>query len=942
MPEPLPRPQWIRIKELFERAVELRDSQRAEVLASATDDPVVHDEVIALLAAHDRAEGFLDPHAPAPQLAVDRLLGPYKIVAHLGRGGMSDVYRARDTRLARDVAIKVLRGDVNEQARGRFVREGRATAALSHRNVVAIYDVGEDAGLYYLVTELVEGVTLRQQIAKAQPSIEEALDWTTQIAMGMAAAHDRGIVHRDLKPDNVMIVDGRTAKILDFGVARASIEEELGAGTGVSTPGMMIGTVGYLAPEQARGQPVKASADLFALGAILFELLTGTRAFVAETSVDTLRAVLDHDPPPPSSMRAGVPAWLDPIVARCLAKDPAERFESARDLVFALGLAEQLERRVVPPRGRRRALLGVGIAGAIVGVGLTWLLRAPPSLPAPASVVAPVDPPRPYPLTSSGHDRHPAISPDGRFLAFTSDRDGRSRIWVQLLDLGRENPLTEGVDGAPRFSPDGSQILFTRFEGARTTLYRIGFLGGQLSKVADDASDGDWSPDGTQVVFLRSRDEATRMQPILTIAQVDGGGERELARLTDRPLRGRGAEQRLRWSPDGKRIAISGFAPHPGTPQYVLLVPVDGSPPSRLPAPRRVGLVSAVAWDGPDALMYSQALSVSGNSVGSAARIVRQRIDDQTVTTVQWTPQSSFVLDRWPGRGLVVDARSSRQNLREVSRAGTTSRQLSNGTATDRQPLISSAGSVVFTSNRGGANLDVWRIDRETGTSQRLTDNPADDWDPALTPDGKHILWSSDRTGNFEIWIADLDGSNPRQVTRDGVDAENPSATADGQWVIYASGAPQRTGIWRIRLDGTEASRIVPNAVLPQTSPDGRFVLFQTTRDASATVIGVASIEDGRILPYEITIPMRRQSVLLLGRARWTPDGTSIAFIGQDENGVTGVFIQPFSPDRSPTGAATPVAGFDAARIVESFDIDASRVVLAEAEDRSEIIAITR
>ncbi len=936
MTDALPPEQWQRVKEVFERAVQARGAERDAIVSSVAADPLVREELAALLAAHDRADGFLDPPATQLPLAVGRRLGPYELLEHIGRGGMADVYRARDSRLGRDVAVKVLRGDLNVHARARFVREGRATAALSHVNVLAVHDVGEDAGLCYLVAELLEGETLRARIGRERPSIDEAIDWTTQIALGIAAAHDEGIVHRDLKPENVMIVDGGRVKILDFGVARAPIEKALGDGDTLSTPGMVIGTVGYLAPEQARGRSVRPSADLFSLGAILFELLTQQRAFAADTSVDTLRAVLDHEPPPPSSLRPDVPELLDRIVARCLAKDPAARFESARDLAFALECSSAKQTRQDPPVSRRRVPLAIG-AGVIcvaLGLGIAWVARSAP--------VAPLEPPRAYPVTSSGHDHHPSVSPDGRFLAFTSDRDGSARIWLQQLDVGREHPLTEGVDSAPRFSPDGSQILFTRFEATRTTLYRIGFLGGQIHKVADDASDGDWSPDGSRVVFLRTRGEDARMQPILMIAQIDGGGERELARLTDRPLRGRGVEQRVRWSPDGTRIAISGFAPHPGTPQYVLIVPVDGAPPSRLPAPRRVGLVSAVAWDGPDALIYSQALSVSANSVGSSARIVRQRLDDQTVTTVEWTPQSSFVLDRWPGRGLVVDARSSRQNLREVTIDGGATRQLSNGTATDRQPFLAPDGDVIFTSNRGGSNLDIWISDRATGTSQRLTDNPADDWDPALTPDGKHLLWSSDRTGNFEIWMAERDGSNPRQITHDGVDAENPSATPDGRWIIYASGAPGRTGVWRARFDGSGATRIVPAVVLPEVSPDGRFVLFQTTRDARTSVVGVAVIEDARILPFEIRVPIRRQTVALLGRARWMPDGKAIAFLGQDDQGATGVFLQPFDPEREHLDPPRPLAGFSGDRIVESFDVDAGHVILAETDQRSEIIAITR
>ena len=532
------------------------------------------------------------------------------------------------------------------------------------------------------------------------------------------------------------------------------------------------------------------------------------------------------------------------------------------------------------------------------------------------------------------------MSPDGRFLAFTSDRDGKPRIWLQQMDVGRETPLTEGPDSAPRFSPDGNHVLFTRAQTGGSALFRVSMLGGEVRRVADDASDGDWSPDGGRVAFVRSRYDGIRSHPVLVVARVEGGGERELARLSDRPQRGRGAEQRVRWSPDGQRIAVSGFVQHPGTPQHLLLVPLDGSGATSVPAPGRVGLLSAVAWEGPDSVLYSQSLSVSGNSAGSLARIVRQRLHDGAYSTLLWTPESSFVVGNWPGRGIVYDARSSRQNLREVTLGSGASRPLSQGTSTDRQPWLSPDGKkVVFTSNRGGGSLDVWIVDRASGLSERLTDHPDEDYDPALTPDGRYLLWSSNRSGPFEVWMADAHGGNPRQVTRDGVDAENPTATADGQWIIYASGAAGRAGVWRIRPDGSEARRLVPDAILPEVSPDGRHVLFVANRHPGLAIVGVAAVADGTVLPFEIRIEVRKQSQTLLGRARWMSDGRAIAFVGQDASGATGVFAQAFAlaGDTSPT--RTPLAGFDPDRLTESFDIDADRVILAESDQRSDVMA---
>ena len=919
---------WQQIKTAFDEAAGLPPGEREAVLDAL--DPAVKQEVVALLTIHDEAGDFLETPEARPLEAGHRL-GPYEIVDRLGGGGMGDVYRAHDARLTRDVAIKVVRGRIGERARARFRREAQAIAALSHSNVLAVFDVGEDNRTPYLVTELLEGETLRARLRRGPIAIAAAVRFTIQIANGLAAAHDCGIVHRDLKPENIFLVDGDHVKILDFGLARAPARGRNGSSDSgdeaLSSPGMIVGTAGYLAPEQARGAEVTAASDLFSVGAMLYEMLTGERAFRGDDVVATMRAVLEHEPPPPSSLRPEVPPLLDQIVARCLAKAVPDRFESARDLAFVLAAS--------PPAAaptRRRWWPYPVIAGAALA-STAAIVATRPGESAP-----PRDPVRTFPVTHSGRDRHPAVSPDGRFLAFTSDRDGRPRIWLQQLELGRETPLTAGTDSAPRFSPDGNQILFTRVEPQGTALYRVGLIGGEVHKVAGDASDGDWSPDGRQVAFVRPRRDGSGT--MLMITDVGGGGERELALLGDRPQRGRGSEQRVRWSPDGRRIAVTGFVHHPGAPQYVKLIPLDGSAPTTVAAPNRIGLLSAVAWDGPDAVIYSQSLSVSGNSAGSPARIVRQQLRDGTYETLAWTPESSFVVDRWAGRGLVFDARSSRTALREVTLATGSSRVLSQGTSTDRQPCLSPDGQrVVFSSNRGG-DLNVWAVDRNTGAVQRLTDHPGDDWDPSLTTDGA-LIWSSDRSGNFEIWTADRDGANPRQITRDGVDAENPTLSADRNWLIYASGAPDRAGVWKVRLDGSEATKLVADAVLPELSPDGRHVVFQTNRDPRHVVIGVVAVADGARLPFEIRVEIRRPGLPLLGRPHWTPDGQSIAFIGQDETGATGVFTQAFAPDGATSATRKPVAGFDPERRTESFDIAGDHVILAESDSRADVMAAT-
>jgi serine/threonine protein kinase len=318
MPAKLVTPeQWQQIKSIFDRAVSLPPAGRVDVLAEIADLEV-RGEAASLLSAHDEAGDFLEAAAMAGPQPGHRF-GPYEILELIGSGGMGEVYRARDARLGREVAIKVLRNWTGgEAARVRFLREARAIAALSHPNVLAIFDVGEANGQPYLVTELLSGKTLRAQqhgVRADGLSIREVVSWGAQIAHGLAAAHAAGLVHRDLKPENVFLLPGGEIKILDFGLALAGGglsasndgDHDLGALASPGMTGLVMGTAGYLSPEQARGEPVTAAADLFALGAILFELVTGTRAFPGATAAARTRSAIEHEPPAVSSVRPDVP-----------------------------------------------------------------------------------------------------------------------------------------------------------------------------------------------------------------------------------------------------------------------------------------------------------------------------------------------------------------------------------------------------------------------------------------------------------------------------------------------------------------------------------------------------------------------------------------------------------------------------------------------------------
>jgi Tol biopolymer transport system component len=897
-------------------------------------------------------------------LAPGDRLGPYRIDAPLGAGGMGEVYRARDTKLDRDVAVKVLPAHLAEapEALARFEREAKSVAALSHPGILAIHDFGREGSTSFAVMELLEGDTLRSRLAGGALPFRKAVDYAGQIAHGLAAAHARGVIHRDLKPENLFLTGDGRVKILDFGLAR----QDTAAGRGAddthsptlaraTDPGTVLGTVGYMSPEQVRGHAADARSDIFSFGAVLHEMLTGRRAFQRDTAAETMTAILKEEPAALASgadtTAAGLPPGLARLVSRCLEKNPEERFQSARDLAFALEAASTTSstRVAAMPAGRRerwrRALpLAWLAAGGLIGALAMQRLGTP----------APTEPPRARALTFSGQDRDPAASPDGRLVAFASTRDGVSRIWIKQLQGGGEAPLTSGPDRAPRFSPDGSSVLFVRTEGSGRSVYRIGLVGGEPRKVIEDAYQADWLPDGARIAFLRLRagqptargSAPRRLASAVGMRELASGREQILYEPEDRALSG------LRVSPDGRTLALIEGPFVLNTRFELILIDVASGSVRKGTAPGNP--IGCLVWSGAERVVLARAGSPLGDGTGMPSRLFLldpERRDERTLLftsglfPLAGTDTRSAVCDGLgPGR-LVLDQIEWRMNLSEVglTSPASTPRPLTSGNSRDRQPAYSPDGSrIVFTSNRSG-NMDLWVLETRTGALRQLTDDPAQDWDPGFTPDARHVLWSSDRSGHLEIWMAGADGSGARQLTRDGIDAENPTATRDGRYVVYTSGNPERLGVWRIRPDGTEDKQLVTGAALvPEIAPHGRQVLVVTDGRDGQRLIRVADIETGVLAPFEIEVtwPPSASSQILYGRARWTPDGRRIAFIGANAEGRSGVFVQDFVPGRDTSASRRPVAGFAPDVLTESLGLspDGKSLVVSTLQEYSSLM----
>ncbi len=875
-------------------------------------------------------------------------LGPYEVVAPLGRGGMGEVYRARDARLSRDVAVKVLPVELRDSHERflRFEREARAAGALNHANIVAVHDVGETDGIAYLVCELLEGETVRDRLLRGPLPPARAVEIAAQVARGLGAAHEKGIVHRDLKPENLFLTAEGQAKVLDFGLATRFEADDAREGGGSSnealtSSGMVVGTAGYMAPEQVRGEAVDGRTDVFALGACLYEMLSGKRAFRGGSAVEAMSAVVRDEPPSLSSIRPGVSPQLERIVRRCLEKGRTARFQSARDLAFALeslspatlataqGTFPRLSLRGLGPALRRAGVpLAALVAGAVAGGLVVAAWRRP--APLPPSVLRP--------LTHSGKDASPAASPDGQLVAFVSQREGGSRIWLKQLRGDGERALTEGpADSEPRFFPDGQSILFARVdEEEGPSLWRVPIVGGEPRKLVEGGESGDVSPDGTTIAFLRPIGPGGRSSS-LVLVPVSGGTERELARID-------AIVYHPRFSPDGRVVALSEEGSvQSATPGATLLVALDGRV-RRLPIAEMARKSTSVAWVG-TGKSFLVGLPDSSIPHARAAGLHVNEVDARTgaATPVGWWPAAGRTIDVLADGQVVFDSVSMRETLYEVDLEGAGStRRLTNGMATDRQPVYSPDGKwILFSSDRSG-QLDLWMLSRETGALRRLTDDPSQDWDPAFSPDGSRVVWSTNRSGRFEIWTVEVDGTGARPLTTAGMDAENPALSPDGTTLLYGSLQRGWEGIWRVKADGGQPAPLVRGAWLqiPEISPDGRYVLFRDGRGAGRRAVRVVQLADGAEVFAIVLDVADAEAGVETGRARWMPDGRGIAFVGLDERGVSGVFVQDFAPGKDTTATRRPLAGFDPGAPAESFGVapDGTSVTIAARERLASLV----
>jgi len=850
--------------------------QRARLRASfATEHPdllLVADELAASSGAVD---GFLETPAlvlaardlaqDEPTLPEGTSVGPYRIVALLARGGMGDVYRATDLRLGRDVALKTLtsaeRGD--RHAVERFLQEARITASLDHPNIVRVFDVGMSNGRPYLVSELLDGETLRAPIGRGPLAPARARSIASALTSGLVAAHARGLVHRDLKPENVFLTTSGTAKILDFGIAKLSQDPALPRGLATLT-GVVLGTAGYLAPEQVRGDPVDARTDLFALGSILFELMTGQRAFVREHTIDTLHAIVHDDPP--DLLPPGIA--LTSIVKRLLAKAPDARFQSAADLLWALEQIDSSEEWAASPHVRPGSRLfnvrrGWAIAGAAgLAIVLTALLseRFGGLLPSQSSESSLTQFTWSLP-TGTTLDSAPIVSPIGRRIAFTAvGGDSPPRLFVRSLD-SRDASVIEGTEGAkqPFWSPDGMSIAFF----ARGKLMKVAVAGGVPVEICDapDGKGGAWSPTGT-IVF----------------------------------------------GPDMIFEGLARVSADGGPVQPATLVDFDrGENSHRWPA---------FLPDGIHFLFFVRA------SIDERRGVYVARLDRPASTPgsplFRSESEAVFVPTSARERGVLLAAADGQLQARPFDAAAVRlvgdprTLPVAAGANTPYHSVMLSASSdllaTVATPIAYGVRLGTVARD---GTAVRTSERQSQSW-PRLSPDGKRIARQlvDPVRGNPDIWVEDLhDGSFVRVTTATGSDLL-PVWSPDGLRLAYGSGTLKERRLSIAAADGTGVAQELPcpGASCEPTdwSPDGRSLIVNTRLTTSrAGDVWRVSLEAGGSAKAILSGPFPEYD------ARISPNGQWLAYVSE-ETGRPVVSVRAMSgpPSRlvaSGDGGSQPV-----------------------------------
>jgi serine/threonine protein kinase/Tol biopolymer transport system component len=824
-------------------------------------------------------------------------IGVYEITALLGVGGMGEVYRARDTKLGRDVAIKVLPATFIADADrlARFQREARLLASLNHPHIGAIHGVEDGGGVHALVLELVDGETLADRIIEAPLPVGEALGFARQIAEALEFAHDHGIIHRDLKPANIKVTPDGTVKVLDFGLAKiVQLPDTEVQSTAVSTEGMIIGTVAYMSPEQARGRPVDRKTDIWAFGCVLFEMLVGRPTFAGETVADTIAALLDREP----DWRA-LPQQLSipirQLLRRCLEKDPKRRLQHIGDARLEIEDALRLpagdhvvaEGRKPPARRFVRGLAtGLAFGALVTAVAFALKSRATPhQSPDPASNTTEM---RLQIVVPDSDVSSFAMSPDGRNLAVRGTADGSPRIWLRQMELDTARPLP-GTDGGfyPFFSPDSRSIGF--FAGGE--LKRIDIATGVVRTLASApiTRGGAWSRDG-MIVFAPST-----TGPLYRIPAVGGLP----VEATDIHPPQQTSHRFPYFLPDGRHFLF--FAAGAPDHQGVYVGSLDSTTTRRV-----LDADSAAVFASPDYVLFVRQGTLMAQRFSLSTM---KPVDDPLPVAAQvaMRPGTIGAVALSSSSGPIAYRPSAEQRqLVWLDRFGRRAGTLGDpDSAQPAQIRLSPDGKTVAVHRMVRGNTDVWLIESSRGIAQRFTSDRGTDYNPIWSPDGGRVVFNSDRNGGLDdLYEKSIDGSAKETLLMSSSEFKNATDwSSDGRWILFTSqNLTTGSDVWVLPMAGDRKASVVIQTPFTDTggrfSPDSRWIAY-------------VSNESGRNEIYVQAFPGpggRRTQISTNGGTfpQWRHDGRELFYLGSD-NRVMGV---PVTLGQSNASAGTPAALF--------------------------------
>jgi serine/threonine protein kinase/sugar lactone lactonase YvrE len=792
-------------------------------------------------------------------LAPGSRLGPYEILAPIGAGGMGEVYRARDPRLGREVAVKVLPASFSADADRlrRFEQEARAAGVLNHPNITAVHDIGSHEDAPYVVQELLEGETLRAVLSGGRIPQRKVIDYALQTVHGLAAAHEKGIVHRDLKPENIFVTNDGRVKILDFGLAKLTHTEEKGQATNVPTaaaatePGVVMGTLGYMSPEQVRGRSADARSDIFSFGAILYEMLSGKRAFHGDSAADTMSAILKEEPPDLSVTNQNISPGLDRIVRHCLEKNPEQRFHSAHDVAFALEALSGLSiPRLEPSKARVRPRLpsaraaAIVLAAAAIGLGVGWLIwkTSPQSQPIFHRLTF-----RRGPIQSA------RFAPDGSSVIYSASWDGA--VKPEIYSLRVESPeslrlaLPEGKVEA--ISRTGEMLVLSSFRfstgyAAAGTLSQAPLSGSASRPILEDVANADWSPDGASLAVVRAPQWRYRLEFPAGKVLYETTGYISHPRL----------------SPKGDAIA---FLDHP----------IFGDDRGSVAIMDLAGKKRTLSdgWESAQGLAWSPSgkeIWFTATRAGSARALYAVTLAGRE-RTVLTTPAGLVLEDISRDGRVLVDQSNARVGFLALMPGETKERDLSHLEWSNFPRLFEDGQSVAFTEQgeAGGPGYSVYLRKLDGSAAVRLGEGNA----VAVSPDGKWVLTNQVRTTPSTLVLLPTGAGQPKTFPKDSIDRSGAVAFGkflpDGKRIAFNGnepGKPRRVFVQD--LDGGAARPVTPEGVTGRlVSPDGKLLLVRIPDGEFA----LTSLEGGGGSPQPVRGLEATDQPL-----RWAADGNSL------------------------------------------------------------------